>query len=109
MDMNKLSWLREMGYEGRVPAGVTIEAPYPESPVKGYVPPTRAKPKNGKTCCYCGRFVRKVTREHVHPKHQGGTETLPCCRACNQFKGGMTLAEFRSTLETMLDNVVGLM
>ncbi len=109
--MQSLSWLREMGYEGWVPSGVTVEAPYPESPTKGYVPPTRGASKKlkGKACCYCGRFVRRITRDHVHPKHQGGTTTLPCCNACNQFKGGMTLAEFRAVLRVMLDSVEGLM
>lgn len=56
-------------------------------------------------CAYCGRQMRKrkgpspaktcATHDHVIAKaHGGAAVTIPCCRACNESKGTLGLAEF---------------
>jgi hypothetical protein len=37
------------------------------------------------------RFSERLypTRDHVHPKSQGGQITVICCRTCNNIKGDM--------------------
>ena len=50
-------------------------------------------------CAYCARQLhaktarndQRATRDHVHPRHLGGTKCVWACVACNQVKGGMTL------------------
>lgn len=40
----------------------------------------------------CGELQR--TKDHAHPKHDGGRKTVPCCYQCNQIKGGMLLVDW---------------
>lgn len=58
---------------------------------------------HGKDCPYCGEMMllgsrRRPTREHVIPRHLGGTlsswNKLIVCDPCNNDKGGKTLLEF---------------
>ena len=111
----KFSQLRELGYGSVVPAEhfydpVQFHKPQPK-PETGYVPPARKTTAKhaGKRCCYCGAAVRKLTRDHVHPKSQGGNVTLGCCKLCNQLKRDLTLAQFRALLKAMLGNVDNLL
>lgn len=54
-------------------------------------------------CFFCGRSLSglpwsEITREHLQPHSQGGTDSqenlVLCCRECNGRKGSMSLAEF---------------
>ena len=73
----------------------------------GYVGPERRSSGRHCLCAYCGKEIRggSITRDHVHPRHRGGTVTVPCCKKCNHFKGGDTLDQFAERLATMLVNV----
>lgn len=52
-------------------------------------------------CCYCKTILNEQnkTRDHIHPKILGGTVTRPCCYACNQEKGKLTLPRYILWLE----------
>jgi hypothetical protein len=60
-------------------------------------------------CAYCDRQLHvttarndlRATRDHVHPRHLGGTTCVWSCIACNQLKGGLTLAAWQ---DFMADN-----
>jgi len=39
------------------------------------------------------------SRDHLHPRILGGTVTKPCCLACNQEKGKLTLPRYILWLE----------
>jgi hypothetical protein len=55
-------------------------------------------------CAYCDRQLHvttarndlRATRDHVHPRHLGGTTCVWSCIACNQLKGGMTLEAWQA-------------
>lgn len=55
---------------------------------------------NGKPCHYCKRVmdVRSPrlmpTKDHIHPKSQGGRRTVHACSDCNTLKADMTLDEW---------------
>lgn len=53
-------------------------------------------------CAYCGIIcVGTATRDHVIPTSRAGKYTkkqwVYACRACNQAKGDLSLAEFKQT------------
>jgi 5-methylcytosine-specific restriction endonuclease McrA len=59
----------------------------------------------GPHCAYCGRTLtpKSVTRDHVLPKVQGGTNAgniLPACLICNRLKGPLTLEQFKEVART---------
>jgi len=49
------------------------------------------------TCQYCGKKTKKLTIDHVLPRHLGGKNewenVVAACPACNHKKGGYRLAE----------------
>jgi 5-methylcytosine-specific restriction endonuclease McrA len=51
--------------------------------------------RDGYTCQYCGQRSRRLTIDHVIPKHLGGPHTwtnlVTACSSCNHKKGGRTL------------------
>ncbi len=55
-------------------------------------------------CAYCDRQLHvttarndlRATRDHMHPRHLGGTKCVWSCIACNQLKGGMTLEAWQA-------------
>lgn len=51
--------------------------------------------RDGHTCQYCGLDGRRLTLDHVIPRHRGGdhgwTNLVTACSACNLKKGGRTL------------------
>ncbi len=64
-----------------------------------YVPPLNNRTlfkRDANLCLYCGmRFMtRDLTRDHITPVSQGGTDSwtnvATACRRCNNFKGGRT-------------------
>jgi 5-methylcytosine-specific restriction endonuclease McrA len=64
-----------------------------------YVPPLNNKTlfkRDANVCIYCGgRFLSKdLTRDHITPLSQGGTDSWPnvvaACRRCNNHKGACT-------------------
>jgi 5-methylcytosine-specific restriction endonuclease McrA len=64
-----------------------------------YVPPLNNKTlfrRDSNLCLYCGQVfhTRELTRDHVTPLSQGGTDTwtnvVTACRRCNNYKGGWT-------------------
>jgi hypothetical protein len=58
-------------------------------------------------CTYCSRKLhvttarndQRATRDHVHPRHLGGTKCVWACVACNQLKGGMTLEAWQAFMQ----------
>jgi len=61
----------------------------------------RAKVKQyGNRCFYCGRKMKRLSKDHIIPVVQGGTDTIdnivPACMGCNQRKHTQSLAEFKS-------------
>jgi hypothetical protein len=58
-------------------------------------------------CAYCARQLhvttarndQRATRDHVHPRHLGGTKCVWACVACNQLKGGMTLEAWQAFMQ----------
>ena len=54
------------------------------------------------TCQYCGLETRKLTIDHVIPRHRGGghdwENIVSACPACNRKKGGRTPSEARMKL-----------
>ena len=76
---------------GRSPGGVERR--------NEYIPPLNNKTlfrRDASLCLYCaGRFMsRDLTRDHVQPLSQGGTDEwrncVSACRRCNNHKGGNT-------------------
>lgn len=72
-----------------------------------YVPPLNNKTlfrRDSNLCLYCGlRFpVGELTRDHIRPLSQGGTDlwtnVVTACRRCNNHKGGRTPEEARMQL-----------
>lgn len=55
-------------------------------------------------CCYCEIQLteKNYTREHVISKHKGGKVIKPCCRDCNQEKGGLILHSYIQMLNLIL-------
>ena len=57
-------------------------------------------------CTYCRTTLARPTsdspfartREHLKPKCDGGTLTVPCCRRCNNDKGDLYLNEWIAIL-----------
>ncbi len=59
-------------------------------------------------CAYCGtELVEGWQIDHIVPKSRGGTNDIinlnPSCRACNNYKGGATLEEFRRQIDTLFN------
>lgn len=61
------------------------------------------KRRKGIVCNYCKRPLTKpsvpmrslsATKDHVKPKSEGGRKTVPCCFACNNMKGNMSISEW---------------
>lgn len=65
--------------------------------------PKRRRIKRGK-CCYCEINLNSdnYSKEHVIPKHKGGTIIKPCCKECNFEKGGMMLSSYIKILNKQL-------
>lgn len=44
----------------------------------------------GGQCCYCGKQMDKLTKDHIKPLREGGALTrvnvIPCCGSCNSSK-----------------------
>ncbi|MDE6455005.1 MAG: HNH endonuclease [Dysosmobacter sp.] len=61
---------------------------------------------NGR-CAYCGGYIKfkEMQVDHVMPLRKGGADTLenmlPACRSCNHYKGSLTMAQFRKSVERM--------
>jgi 5-methylcytosine-specific restriction endonuclease McrA len=58
--------------------------------------------RDGHTCQYCGSNGRRLTLDHVIPRHRGGdhlwTNLVTACSACNLKKGGRAIQEARMSL-----------
>ena len=58
--------------------------------------------RDSHTCQYCGSNGRRLTLDHVIPRHQGGdhlwTNLVTACASCNLKKGGRTIQEARMSL-----------
>jgi 5-methylcytosine-specific restriction enzyme A len=56
-------------------------------------------------CGLCNRMVRKVSKHHLVPKSQGGTETVllcgPCHKTLHKFFHNKTLAQHLYTIENL--------
>jgi 5-methylcytosine-specific restriction endonuclease McrA len=72
-----------------------------------YIPPLNNKTlfrRDASLCMYCaGQFIsRDLTRDHVLPLSQGGTDewrnVVTACRRCNNHKGGNTPEQARMQL-----------
>lgn len=67
----------------------------------------KASPFHGAPCPYCGDTMSAYgnpnagnysTLDHVVPQSRGGKKTIRVCRACNNDKGPLSLAEWRLVL-----------
>ncbi len=58
--------------------------------------------RDGHTCQYCGSNGRRLTLDHVIPRHRGGdhgwTNLVTACSACNLKKGGRAIQETHMSL-----------
>jgi hypothetical protein len=56
-------------------------------------------------CALCGRQVGHLSRHHLVPKSEGGTETVGLCSACHttlhKFFTNRTLARHKYTIEAL--------
>lgn len=63
----------------------------------------------GGACAYCLRSDVRLTRDHLRPLVQGGTDSIdnivPACLSCNAGKGGRTLVEMLLTQLRSFDTV----
>lgn len=65
---------------------------------------SKRRARRVRSCFWCERHLEgsesgssvAFTRDHVVPRSQGGTSTVPCCRACNNLKGDMLPDEWRA-------------
>ena len=69
--------------------------------------PQKISPFHGAPCPYCGQTMSRygdvnapnyATADHIVPQCRGGRETIRACRACNQDKMHLSLAEWRLVL-----------
>ena len=58
--------------------------------------------RDSHTCQYCGSNGRRLTLDHVIPRHKGGdhlwTNLVTACASCNLKKGGRTIQEAHMSL-----------
>lgn len=60
------------------------------------------------SCFYCHEPIDEFSRtiDHLYPKSRGGklsnSNKVPCCYACNQLKGNMTVKEFHKAIKMMI-------
>jgi 5-methylcytosine-specific restriction endonuclease McrA len=54
-------------------------------------------------CCYCGREMERLTKDHVHPISMGGTDYIdnivPACKSCNSRKHTKFISELDDTFK----------
>lgn len=59
-------------------------------------------------CALCGRTVSRVSKHHLIPKSEGGTETVPLCAPCHKtlhsFFTNRTLATEKRSLDQLRDD-----
>lgn len=57
------------------------------------------------TCQYCGQRAKRLTLDHIIPRHRGGeyswTNLVTACPSCNLRKGGRTLTESNLSLKRL--------
>jgi 5-methylcytosine-specific restriction enzyme A len=57
------------------------------------------------TCALCEREVARITKHHLTPKSEGGTETADLCLACHKtlhkFFTNRTLAKELNSIEAL--------
>ena len=60
-------------------------------------------------CALCDREVGHLSRHHLIPRSEGGTETVDLCRTCHKtlhsFFTNRTLAKQLHTLEALRQNI----
>ena len=60
------------------------------------------------TCALCEREVARVSKHHLTPKSEGGTETTDLCSACHKtlhkFFTNRTLAKELNTIDALRQN-----
>lgn len=61
------------------------------------------KAKYGGRCAYCGiELGERWHKDHIESKQGGGSDEVdnynPACPRCNNWKGGMTVEEFRGEI-----------
>ena len=63
----------------------------------------------GNRCAYCGRKMKRLTKDHLIPISQGGPRTvdkieniLPSCRSCNSKKNTKSPFPFQRILATQI-------
>ena len=62
-------------------------------------------------CAYCGCEITKneMQIDHINSKYRGGTDDIenlnPSCRACNFYKGVMTIEAFRNELNRLIERL----
>lgn len=67
----------------------------------------RRRRKSRYKCFWCNRTMAHrsqnsslaETKDHVIPKAMGGTETVPCCKACNSVKGDRSPDEWATFMK----------
>lgn len=58
-------------------------------------------------CAYCGKKIayREMQVDHIHPLNKNGEDSLanmfPSCASCNNYKGALTLEQFRDRIESL--------
>ncbi|MFP5263512.1 MAG: HNH endonuclease [Blastocatellia bacterium] len=59
-------------------------------------------------CALCERAVARISKHHLTPKSEGGTETIDLCSACHKtlhkFFTNRTLARELSTIDALRRN-----
>ena len=59
-------------------------------------------------CALCNREVERLSKHHLIPRSEGGTETVDLCRTCHKtlhsFFTNRTLAKQLQTLEALRQN-----
>lgn len=60
------------------------------------------EPLGERCCAYCGKYTKKLSRDHVVPRSRGGLDThdnlVWACVSCNQTKDNRTPAEWATDI-----------
>lgn len=69
---------------------------------------TRASTTGDLICALCGRKVSRVSKHHIVPRSEGGTETVllcaPCHKTLHSFFTNRTLAREKYSLDALRDD-----
>lgn len=68
--------------------------------------------RDGRRCCWCGHTGVKLTREHIIPRSDRGTDEdeniKAACASCNHARGSIPAGEWQAVVDEVMACAPGL-